>query len=334
VVFPILLNELILYRPNLEPGARCACHLRIRDLQPRQLRADMDIIGPDGKLWMQVIGWTDWRFSWPKAFYDFWRFPNRGFVSRRIDVPLPEGNEDAECCGLETFGELASGIWENLWAHLIMSRRELAQYHSITPAGRRTEWIFGRAAAKEAVRRWVKRHYDADLYPADVEITTDEQGKPVVTGRWTERCGGAPHVSISHKGARAVAVAGRHPLGIDLEKIEARDGSFEGAAFDERERGLLDQLNGIDRNEWVTRLWSAKEAASKANGHGLDRGPGTMVVRSVDPTAGRLVVTGGNLPGNGPVAGSPGNGEDEFEVHTVCDGGFVVAVAAGKRKNA
>ncbi|UCC31089.1 MAG: polyketide synthase dehydratase domain-containing protein, partial [Phycisphaerales bacterium] len=323
VLFPIRLHELALYRENLKPGERAVCQLRIRQVSQRQVRADMEIIAPDGRLWMRLRGWEDWRFYWAPNFYDFWRFPNKGMLSERVELPLPESCRDVECLRMKPFEEIRTRIWETLWAHLILSRRELAQYGDMTDDDRRKEWLFGRAVAKDAVRTWVKRHYGLDLYPADVEIDNDEHGAPHGGGRWVSRIGVAPQLTLSHKGTVAVAAAGRRALGIDLERIEARDSGFDALVFDESELRLFSKLNGDNRAEWVTRAWCAKEAASKATGRGLSDGPRVMVVNSIDPGPGQLVVSRREpSPGRRP--------EDvarQFMVHSIRDGEFVIALA-------
>jgi hypothetical protein len=67
-------------------------------------------------------------------------------------------------------------------------------------------------------------------------------------------------------------------VGIDLEKIEPREASFEAIAFDDEERAMLDEFD--NRAEAVTRFWCAKEAVAKALGRGLSEGPRTVVVRA------------------------------------------------------
>ncbi len=326
VLFPIRIAELELYRESLPPGARALCRLSIREVSQRQLRADMDIVGADGELWMRVIGWEDWRFYWSPGFYDFWRFPDKGTLSERLVLPLPDGCEDIECRRVTPTEELSSHIWRNLWIQVVLGPTEREQYHALASDARRQEWLHGRAAAKDAVRMWVKRHHGVDLYPADVEIINDQEGKPVVTGPWVDRLGGAPQVSISHKNMVAVAAAGRGALGIDLERIRSREAGFESVAFNEREREILARMNGEKRDEWITRAWCAKEAASKAMGLGLSKGPSTMVVESIEDDHGAMIVTSGEVLR----AARPGLDDRPLVVHSVRDGDYVIALAIGE----
>jgi phosphopantetheinyl transferase len=223
-------------------------------------------------------------------------------------------------------GEVSTSIWENLGAHLILSQMELREYKAMKDGLRRTEWIFGRAAAKDAVRSWVKRHHGLDLFPADVEIVAGENGQPTATGPWTQQIAAVPRVSIAHKGAYAVAAAGRGLLGVDLEHVASRDAGFESVAFDDHERKLLQKLESTKRDEWVTRAWCAKEAAGKAAGVGLADGPATMVVRDLDQGAGALRVSCGTTP-----SARAGVNGGQFVVHSIRDGDYIVAIAVQER---
>ncbi|MGD2110935.1 MAG: 4'-phosphopantetheinyl transferase superfamily protein [Phycisphaerae bacterium] len=73
------------------------------------------------------------------------------------------------------------------------------------------------------------------------------------------------HWSVSHARRFAVAVIGDAPVGIDIEEIVPRDQSLYGAvAYDE-------EWETIDDRSWESffRVWTAKEAALKANGVGI-----------------------------------------------------------------
>lgn len=327
MMFPIQIQELTLFGEPPAVGQRADLRVMIREIGQRQVRADFDVVGRDGRPWMQVKGWTDWRFYWDRSFYDFWRFPNLGSVCERVDPGLQNGHEDIECRRIAPMGEVGTSIWENLGAHLILSRRELQEYKAMKDGPRRTEWIFGRAAAKDAVRAWMKKRFGADLFPADVEITTDANGNPQATGPWTAKFNEVPRVSIAHKGPYAVAAAGKGLVGVDLERVDSRDNGFDAVAFDDHERQLLAPLSGDHRDEWVTRAWCAKEAAGKALGVGLMDGPATMVVRGLDQKAGALLVHSGSTAS----VKNKGAHREQFVVHSIRDGDYIVAIAVQER---
>jgi phosphopantetheinyl transferase len=123
----------------------------------------------------------------------------------------------------------------------------------------------------------------------EIAIASDDRGRPLVSSRLADDV----RVSIAHKDGVAVAIAalGGDP-GIDIETIGAHDDGFEGLAFGEDELALLPPR---DRDEWLTRLWCAKEAAVKARGTGFEGLPRRIAATAIDGerfvVEGRLVET-------------------------------------------
>jgi phosphopantetheinyl transferase len=193
---------------------------------------------------------------------------------------------DVECCRVDGIADdvlqANHGIWGEMLAHLILGRRERAQWRAISQVPkRRSEWLLGRVAAKDALRRLLQRRAGIALAPADIEIVPDAHGRPQVFGAWRERLGVTPVVSIAHSGGVAAALAAldsRALVGIDIELVTpARDG-FEALAFAPDERQLVSTLDAEARREWQLRMWCAKEAAGKAIGRGLSSGLGALQV--------------------------------------------------------
>src|SRR5262249_19552794 len=151
-------------------------------------------------------GWEDWRFYWPDNFYYFWRFPSKGQYGQPLDIRVPDAFPDVVPRRLEPFGEIDKSIWENLWAHLILSSREFIEYRSVSDKNQRWRWICERGAVKEAVCSWVRRQYSRDLFPADVEVYI-ENGKARVAGAWVGDVA-APTVTMSYLDRRTVSAVG------------------------------------------------------------------------------------------------------------------------------
>jgi len=118
-----------------------------------------------------------------------------------------------------------------------------------------------------------------------VTIDNEASGRPVVI----TPAGRDVRVSIAHKDGIAVAMAREgQEVGIDVERVQAREESFALTAFTESELRLVD---GEPRDEAWTRLWCAKEAAAKAAGTGLGGAPTRFPV--LDRAGSRLLVGGG-----------------------------------------
>jgi phosphopantetheinyl transferase len=136
-----------------------------------------------------------------------------------------------------------------------------------------------------------------------------------------------PAISIAHSDGHAVALAGYcadgQRLGIDLERIRPRADSFLTIAFSDAELTLLQSVAGSERDEWVTRLWCAKEAVAKALGKGLVDGPRSLAVRSLDAPTGRVaVVLGAGLARRVPEFAGAG-----LVAHTVREDDWVAAIS-------
>lgn len=145
-------------------------------------------------------------------------------------------------------------------------------------ARRRREWLMGRIAAKDAVRR----HLETAGGPVAargreaIAILADAWGRPHVEGTAAVSAAGAPiAISIAHtRGvAAALAAATRDGLGIDIERLDRRRGDYERAAFSDEERRRLDQGPAPSRPARALRLFCAKEAVAKALGRGLMGSP-------------------------------------------------------------
>jgi phosphopantetheinyl transferase len=297
VVFPYHLKSLILYGPNQAAGERVICRLKLQLLGSDRIRSNLEVFSSDGKLWMQLIGWEDRRFDLPQRFHRFWVSPRESLMSQSWLTPLEPlpGKDSFECCRLEAFFEHGDTLWQNLWASLVLTRRERRAFQGLKgPATRQQEWLIGRTAAKDAVRVFLKKHNQLDLFPADIEIAQDEFGRPIPTGPWAEGLPAVPRLSLTHSNGMAVAIAGHQNtgpyLGVDLEAVRELPSSFESVAFVGDEQRLFPGIPESARTEWILRLWCAKEAIAKALGRGLVDGPQSVRIRAFDQRTGMVTL--------------------------------------------
>jgi phosphopantetheinyl transferase len=243
LAMPVGVERIRFFAPHPRAGAMIDCDVTIRALEERRVVADLQLYG-----WCEITGWEDRRFDTDDRLWDVLIWPEHHSLSANLqDFVLFE----------DTYR--AAPTREQLMRRYL-GERERALYESEPPRGQRAH-LAGRIAAKDAVRRLLAR----PMFPVEIEIARDPQGAPVV------RNPDNLHVSIAHKDDLAVAIAGRGPVGIDLERIAPRGEGFTAAAFDPSELALA--LPGEDLAEWQTRLWAAKEAVGKRLGTGLQGAP-------------------------------------------------------------
>jgi phosphopantetheinyl transferase len=251
-------------------AGRVACRVRMREVGEREVRADLELDAGD-RLWARIDGWTDRRFDSDDPVWAILMYPERNVLA----VPQPDGHVVVT----EHWRAAAS---RELMMRRYLGERERAEFEALGPRRRRS-WLLGRIAIKDAVRlrRWADGA--GPLYPVEIEVANGPSGRPLVRGPGCERL----RVSVAHKDDLAVAlVTDAGSPGIDVERIEPRSDGFARIAFTERELAL-----GGDRprDEWMARLWTAKEAVAKARDTGLGD-PRRFEVRAVDGD--RLVVDG------------------------------------------
>ena len=78
-------------------------------------------------------------------------------------------------------------------------------------------------------------------------------------------CESGIYCSASHCAQLVVAVAHRHPIGVDLEIVSGKLMRTKHLFMSPKERELI-SLSGLGQERAATRLWTIKEAAAKALG--------------------------------------------------------------------
>ncbi|MBV8267909.1 MAG: acyltransferase domain-containing protein [Planctomycetaceae bacterium] len=301
VIFPLRVADLAILGADPPEGAEVACRIMIRDVSRHRVLADADLVGPDGRLWMRITGWEDWRFYWPSRYRDQFRQPDRVFVGEPLFVPGagPEVASTVRAVWLAPPADMGRPVWRDVLEWVQLGPEERAACRALPgPEARRTLRLWGRIAAKEAARRlWADRG-GPPVFPADLAIEPDPRGRPRLRSLLEPDRDDLPAVSIAHAEGVAVALAALDPaarVGVDVEPVIDRSPGFEAVAFREDERAQLDRLAdaGHDREEWVARFWCAREAVAKATGLGMLAGPLSAAIVGVDPRTGEIAVVPG-----------------------------------------
>ena len=265
-------------------GETLKCYMRLTGVTPRSHLCDITATDGNGKVLVSVSGWEELTERVPTGYRALILQPATTFLTEPLggdlignpstdvatafvtDIPYPifERNEE---------------LWLKTLSHVILDASERREFAEMTgSASRRTEWLFGRVAAKEAVRRFLKDFYQARWSDADIRIWPDDSGKPHALGAWNDYLSTKIDIAIAHTAQFVVAVAAANArVGVDVEST-ARDLSEEFAAgvFTPEELDLAAQA--ANASQAVIKFWCAKEAVSKALGTGIRYSPKEMVV--------------------------------------------------------
>lgn len=232
-------------------------------------------------------------------------------VCRKIDDDWPEDADEELRLRIAAAATLSPAEMER-WRGLAVTRT------------RRHEWLFGRIAAKDSVRRCLLARYSRQLGAADIVIESDESGKPSPQGLWRRTCGAPMDISITHTHGCVVAAAAPNAMiGIDAERRDrAISEDFAAFAFSQLEQALAAESG--DGATALFRFWCSKEALSKALGSGLRYGPNDLSARSLDPASGKVEMAASKFW----LARFPQLRDIQIPVHTCLIGDLVMAVCA------
>jgi 4'-phosphopantetheinyl transferase len=157
----------------------------------------------------------------------------------------------------------------------LLNAAEERQFCALRTPKRRRDWLLGRWTAKRLLQMTVAQEL-GEYAPLDsFTIINTPKGAPRV------RYGllGEIPLSISHREDRAFCAVAQPDraaprdlfglLGVDIERIEPRTGSFAEDYFSEAELASVQRAQAWARDVMITAIWSAKESALKALQLGL-----------------------------------------------------------------
>ncbi|MFI1968588.1 beta-ketoacyl synthase N-terminal-like domain-containing protein [Streptomyces cinnamoneus] len=207
VVFPVGFREAVFHGPHPGPGTALDCHIRITTLTDTTLEADAEL-ARGHRVWARILGWQDRRFDSTPGTDAVHRRPDR----RTLSTEQPGG------------WQLLFDRWPDPASRELTMRNQLAgeertAYAAHPPRGRR-QWLLGRIAAKDAVRRHLWDHGGGPVFPGEIRIHDDAAGRPRAGGRHGRRL---PPLALSLAHSREAAVAlvrpAGTPAGIGIEEV-------------------------------------------------------------------------------------------------------------------
>ncbi len=291
---PMGFRKFELYGPTPAPGTQVPFRIEATkgDATSRTFVFDVEVQDGHGNVWMRFQGFSLWVFDWTIRGIEAQRRPDAVYLSEAQQWPgqpndmvvasvgrtvIPGGNLDWIC-------------------RLCLTHPEIDLFNTLDSPRKKWEWLYGRLAAKDAVRMWMRQHFDIEqMHPLSFAILNDEQGCPYV--QLLEDRPGVPFISISHVQDRSFAAVSHMPVGIDVEPADREiDTAAKTFITSPEEFGLMASMAGVqEESQSLLRLWCAKESVGKSLGIGLDGRPNDLVAIEAD-SEGRLLIQ--HLPTN------------------------------------
>ncbi len=224
ISIPFRARRIIFHANTFAEGARLRGYLRLISVTPRSHVADIQISDGNGNLLIHFRGWEELCERVPPEYHQFILRPSEQYLTRELPVELLGNPTTPVAASVATdvpcnIFEHNQELWLKTLAHVVLSPVEREEWLEMQGAtNRRVEWLFGRAAAKEATRRFLIKHHQARWTNADIPIWPDDSGKPHPLGPWSEHTSTKIDLSITHTSKLIVAaVAANARIGIDIE---------------------------------------------------------------------------------------------------------------------
>ncbi|MCL1937562.1 MAG: 4'-phosphopantetheinyl transferase superfamily protein [Candidatus Azobacteroides sp.] len=265
ITFPMRVEELRFFQDFHDQKGVFEYTLVIKEIKDTEVVSSV-VIKRDDKVWCVVKGWHNQRLNYGQAGANIIMFAEQCILAKNLNKNVYYYYNDPY---------VKVSILDFL-RERYLNAKERKHYFSLYPNQARN-FLISRIALKDGVRKYIQKGDEDMIYPIDIEIVYDEKGKPHLSGH--EKLKGI-EISIAHKGSEAVAMISDQPVGIDIEKIEARSKEFVNLSCTPRELDLLKEKE--DQEEWITRFWVAKEAYGKMLGLGLQGNPKLYEIETID----------------------------------------------------
>lgn len=282
------------YSPPLAEWTKCGLSLvtHSNDKTGKFCEGDVEISDPEHRVIIKSAGWKNRLIRVNPRLHHFLLHPDESFYTEELSrTALGSVAKDVVCCAAtvspDEFDDEDGDLRLTILAYLLLGASERPKWDEMgASTARKIEWLYGRLAAKDAVRSCLHSRYGRKWRAADIRIETDESGKPSPQGEWRSNCGAHMDISITHTSNIIVAAAAPNAsLGIDIEKTDRGiSEEFAAAAFTPLEQEIAAESG--DGATTLFRFWCAKEALSKALGTGLRFGPVDLCARAYDTATG------------------------------------------------
>jgi 3-oxoacyl-(acyl-carrier-protein) synthase/phosphopantetheinyl transferase (holo-ACP synthase) len=263
--FPMSVEEIRFYQDIQDQKGIFEYTLVVREMKEGEAISNV-VIKRNGKVWCVVKGWHNRRFDYSKKLMNVVIRPKEFILAECLDR------------GVYYYGNIAGRASSIDFLRERYLNSEERKHFASLYLNKAREYLIRCITIKDGVRKYLQEDdRDPLLYPIEISVEYDEKGKPCLCG--PDELKGI-EISIAHKGSESVVIVSDRPVGIDIEKIEARDRGFKEITFTGQELALM-KTRGADEDEWITRFWVAKEAYGKKLGLGLQGNPKQYEVSAI-----------------------------------------------------
>ncbi|MBA3994752.1 MAG: hypothetical protein C0469_14635, partial [Cyanobacteria bacterium DS2.3.42] len=290
-LLPFHVQSLNFYKPLGAIQGEVRVFARLRSISERGTEADVEISTLDGQLIAEFESISSRRIALSDTLKDFVRTPAQSLVAAAVEnLSLPAEIALEIAVAVINSSDIPDDETVATWLSDYFLTGVEQQYlsDSITRRERKREWLLGRIAAKDAMRRLYFKTFNAALPPLELSILPNQNGAPFVQSHFLQSQGITTQISITHKDGYAVALArfakgnaSNFGYGIDYEPYSARDEGMERLMLNDDETHFISGVTDEERNQILTRLWAAKESSAKALGTGIGGNPRKWTVQSL-----------------------------------------------------
>jgi hypothetical protein len=221
-----------------EPGTPIRCDIRIQDLQRDSVRANGELILPDGTVWCRVTNWTSLVFHLDEMMEPVYHRPSESTLV------------EAQPGGWNIVRERwPNGTSREMTARRYLNRFERDIYNKLNLMEQRRS-LLDVIAAKDSVRFWLDHLHEWRLYPAEVVMVPDG---PRRYKAWKSEAipeGYDLHVTVCPLEWAAVAIV-NHGSYLDIEARIVPEGGDAEAIARECAAEVAERNPGM-RVDWVS----------------------------------------------------------------------------------
>ncbi|HEV7760617.1 MAG TPA: hypothetical protein VGO78_16550, partial [Acidimicrobiales bacterium] len=192
---PIGVERIRFFGPDPEPGTAIRCDVRIVELEDNLVRANGELVLPDGTVWCRVEGWSSHVFHLDEIMEPIYHRTGTHYAAE----PQPGG-------WTVLIERWPTGAGRDLTSHRFLNRPERATYAGMNLLEQR-HWIIEVAAVKDTVRRWLYDTFGVTSFPVEIDLVPEGEHRYRVVGDVIPE-GHDPRVTVSSVPWLAVAILG------------------------------------------------------------------------------------------------------------------------------